>query len=461
MTNVAASKGYWVEFPTTYRAEEIATVMQWISAGESGVVIGFAGTGKSNLAGFLGSRPEAITPHISGNPDQYTIVRLDLNSLPALTVPFFYRGLVQTLLDASPKLGSEVEQAMQTVTQGQINWNDTFEVMTVLQKLHHFVVRQAGKRVVWLLDRFDEPCRRLDAQVLSTLRSLRDQFKGELCYVLFTRHPVAYLRDPDEISEFYDIVAANTCWVGPMNERDAGWIANQMADRLEMTFTETDVAQLIEVSGGLPAFMKLGCLALAEGTVSRDETATVWVEAFLGRPEFRRYCQEIWDDLTSDEQNVIAALSGGANENQVDWETLTHLEQAGLLVRQGPDGQAVTFSPIFQAFVAQQTKDFAGTLELHPKTRSVIRGGVPLNVELSSNEDRLLSYFLEHPGEICLKDSLMRTVWPEEELVKGVRDDRLAQLIKRLRDKIEPDPGHPVYIQTLHGRGYRFVQPDE
>lgn len=138
---------------------------------------------------------------------------------------------------------------------------------------------------------------------------------------------------------------------------------------------------------------------------------------------------------------------------------LAYLEQAGLLTRPARGETAAPFSPIFTRFVVRQRQAAAGLIELHPKTRAVLRDGLPLDVALTAHEDRLLAYLLEHAGELCHKDTLMRTVWPDEEVVQGIRDDRLAQLIKRLRAKIEPDPGQPVYIQTVRGRGYRFVQP--
>ncbi|MEW5956347.1 MAG: winged helix-turn-helix domain-containing protein [Chloroflexota bacterium] len=461
MADPGKSSGYWSEFPATYRAEQIATIMQWVAADESGVVVGGSGTGKSNLAGFLGSRPDAIAPFLTESPDTLCLLRLDINSLPALTVPFFYRGLVQALQDASPGLGSEVHLAMQQLTQGRVNWDDVFVVVTILQKAHQLVIRQAGKKVVWLLDRFDEACKRLDAQTLSSLRSLRDQFKGRLCYILFTRHPLKRLRDPHEIDEFHEIVTTFTCRVGPMVERDARWIARQMAERLHTNFSESEVVKLLEVTGSLPAFLRLGCLALAEGAISQEETTKTWVEQLLTRPEFRQNCQEIWDDLTSEERGVLLALSAGANEAQVDQDSLAYLEQAGVLARKAPDEEVNIFSPILAAFIAEQHHATAGLLELHPKTRAVLINGIPLNVELTPQEDRLLSFFLEHTGEACEKDTLIEAVWPGEASVEGVSDDRLAQLITRLRKKIEPDPGQPIYIQTVRGWGYRLVQPDE
>lgn len=51
----------------------------------------------------------------------------------------------------------------------------------------------------------------------------------------------------------------------------------------------------------------------------------------------------------------------------------------------------------------------------------------------------------------------MQAVWHEEKLIEGLRDDRLAQLVRRLRAKIETDPSKPRLIQTVPGRGYRYA----
>jgi DNA-binding response OmpR family regulator len=206
--------------------------------------------------------------------------------------------------------------------------------------------------------------------------------------------------------------------------------------------------------------MKSSCLALAEGTLAPGQPVQTWAEQLLKQPEFQRNCQEIWEDLVPDEQNVLLALSTGANETMLDPEIVAYLEQTGLLRRFTQKAEVRFFSPILAAFVAQQRGTRAGIIELHPKTRAVLRDGISLEIELTSHEDRLLSFLLEHAGEVCQKDVLIQAVWPGEQIVEGVRDDRLAQLIRRLRDKIEPEPAHPAYIQTVHGRGYRFVQPE-
>ena len=72
----------------------------------------------------------------------------------------------------------------------------------------------------------------------------------------------------------------------------------------------------------------------------------------------------------------------------------------------------------------------------------------------------MLSYLRSRTGVVCSKDELIRAVWPEDVVfTQGVRDDALAQLVRRLREKIEDDPARPRYVLTAPGRGYRYVEP--
>lgn len=455
MENKATSDN-WSRFPDTFRAEQVALIARWLAGGESGRIIGSSGAGKSNLVSFLMNRPDVMATHIARQPDRYCFLQLDINALPALTVPVFYRGLFQSLSDAAEQVDPELFRTVQALQAQSLNWNDTFAVLTLLQKAHRLFIRQAGKKVVWLLDRFDEACRYLDAQTLNSLRGLRDQFKDDLIYLLFTRQPLARLRSLSEIDEFYEIVAANTCWLGPMIEADSRWMVHYLADQRDITFAEPVVTQLITMTGGLPAFLKGACLALARGEFNPAQLSQAWVKQLLARPEFQRNCQEIWRDLTPEEQHTLLVLQTGGDASALDGNTLVYLQNMGLL-----NEKKDIFSPIFAAYIAQQRGETAGLLELHPKTRAVLRGGMVLNVELTPSEDRLLSFLLEHPGEICQKDTLIYAVWPNDYQAAGISDERLAQLVKRLRDKIEPNPTDPLYIQTVRGRGYRLVQPGE
>ena len=78
------------------------------------------------------------------------------------------------------------------------------------------------------------------------------------------------------------------------------------------------------------------------------------------------------------------------------------------------------------------------------------RGGE--KVSLSSKEFEVLAYLATHPGKAMTPDTIYGDVW------KNQYGDitAVAVYIQRLRKKIEADPSAPVFIETVHGMGYRF-----
>jgi DNA-binding response OmpR family regulator len=73
-------------------------------------------------------------------------------------------------------------------------------------------------------------------------------------------------------------------------------------------------------------------------------------------------------------------------------------------------------------------------------------------VHLQRLEFELLKVLIMNAGLIMSTATLKSKIWED----KIPSDDVLAVYIHRLREKIEPDPAHPVYIETIKGFGYRF-----
>ncbi len=73
-------------------------------------------------------------------------------------------------------------------------------------------------------------------------------------------------------------------------------------------------------------------------------------------------------------------------------------------------------------------------------------------VALTSLEFRLLSFLSCHPGQAFGREQLLEAVWGY-----NIGDQSTVTVhVRRLREKVEPDPAHPVFIVTLWGVGYRF-----
>ena len=96
-----------------------------------------------------------------------------------------------------------------------------------------------------------------------------------------------------------------------------------------------------------------------------------------------------------------------------------------------------------------------GEFELDLRSHRLLRAGQ--EVPLTPKEYDLLALFVRRAGRALTRDQILEAVWGDAFLVTG---RSVARCINSLRRKLEPDPHHPVYIQTVREVGYRFDLPD-
>ena len=79
------------------------------------------------------------------------------------------------------------------------------------------------------------------------------------------------------------------------------------------------------------------------------------------------------------------------------------------------------------------------------------------SVELTAKEFDLMELFLRNPGRVYSRENLLNLVWGYE----YIGELRTVDVhIRRLREKLEPDPGNPEYILTKWGVGYYLSNQD-
>jgi two-component system response regulator VicR len=95
-------------------------------------------------------------------------------------------------------------------------------------------------------------------------------------------------------------------------------------------------------------------------------------------------------------------------------------------------------------------QDF-GTLTIDMDRYEVRKNGTPL--ELTLREFELLKYLAERENKVFSREQLLEDVWGYE----YYGDIRTVDVtVRRLREKLENDPGNPKYIMTKRGVGYYF-----
>jgi DNA-binding response OmpR family regulator len=93
----------------------------------------------------------------------------------------------------------------------------------------------------------------------------------------------------------------------------------------------------------------------------------------------------------------------------------------------------------------------SGDIEIDPRSRSVRVESRP--VQLTAKEFDLLHFLASHPNHVFTRDELMNRVW---DFAFAGDTGTVTVHVRRLRQKIEPDPDRPRYLKTVWGVGYKF-----
>ncbi len=153
----------------------------------------------------------------------------------------------------------------------------------------------------------------------------------------------------------------------------------------------------------------------------------------------------------ADTHDIVAALEAGADDyvtKPFQVKEVTARLRA-LRRRAGGPVQPVAGGPRADELVLDGAA--AEPLVLRPAAGTLHRGG--REVHLTLTEFRLLCELAAHPRRVLSRQDLLGRVW--EHGFFG--DERLVDVhVRRLRTKIELDPGEPRVVVTVRGLGYRL-----
>ncbi|MFH1381410.1 MAG: response regulator transcription factor [Chloroflexota bacterium] len=143
----------------------------------------------------------------------------------------------------------------------------------------------------------------------------------------------------------------------------------------------------------------------------------------------------------SDEADIVKGLESGADDYIVKpFRQLELLARVKALIRR--------HNP------AEEEQLVCGPLRLDTTT-----GRLNIDskeIDLTITENRILGHLISNVGHVATHSGLAEAVWGND--YPGAADS-LKVHIRRLREKIEPDPSHPQFILTKPGIGYYLTRP--
>lgn len=103
-------------------------------------------------------------------------------------------------------------------------------------------------------------------------------------------------------------------------------------------------------------------------------------------------------------------------------------------------------------FSDTQTELNSNGIRVELLKNNVYKNGVPL--DLTANEYKLLCMFMQNPDIVLTPEQILGKLWDSSE--NYVNNNTLTVYIRRLRTKIEDNPGRPERIITIRGMGYKW-----
>lgn len=95
----------------------------------------------------------------------------------------------------------------------------------------------------------------------------------------------------------------------------------------------------------------------------------------------------------------------------------------------------------------------APDLQIFRRERKVVKSGV--EISLTPKEFDILYFLASNRGEVFTKEQIYYAVWKEGYFLD---ESNIMAFIRKLRKKIETNPDSPIYILTVWGIGYKFLE---
>src|SRR6202171_100659 len=96
-----------------------------------------------------------------------------------------------------------------------------------------------------------------------------------------------------------------------------------------------------------------------------------------------------------------------------------------------------------------------GVFEVDQRAGELRRNGT--RVKLQEQPFQILALLLERPGEVVTREELQSRLWPADTFVDF--DHSLNAAVRRLRGALGDSAEHPLFVETVARRGYRFLAP--
>lgn len=421
------------------REEQLQTILDRLSKQEATSIVGERRSGKTSLLFQLMNRDVRRKYLSQADDSMYVYVTPELGVCDPSG--FFY----EVLRALSEQDRTSIQPAEGNASELQ---------------MRDCVAHLAPRKLVLLLDEFDAMVKAgsFPSSFFGFLRGLAQSY--DVGYITATRENL-FECCPEEVlaSPFPNIFSPVSMRSFEQTEFD--YFIEETCRRSGVSL-QKHAESIFALAGRYPFFVQMACshyFELESRGGDSDPSAHQKVQARF-EDDARPHMEAIWNRYLSEkERQVLSAL---CQRLPGDATVVRRLTQKGYVVEDR------VFSSLLARIARERSEGTTEGAYIPQSRQTPAEQGVWVDQDsgdvwvegeriepLTRLEYDLLSLLHEYKGKICDKYRIVEEVWSDR-YIDVVGDSRIAKLVDRLREKVEPDPAHPQYITTIHGRGYRL-----
>jgi hypothetical protein len=420
-------------YPLSFRVSDCATLLKHLARRDSVELIGMKRVGINNFLNFFLFHDEFQKKRREAIGRQEVTIFVDLNDLVERELFSFWRLTLKRMTDAIMQQVDD-EMLVRKVNGLFLSCIQSGDFFLTFDGVRECIaaLSRSGYVVTLVFNRFDRIKDAVSQEFFDNLQSLKDVSGHTLSYIFTSYRPLSVIA-PSVFDRRDLTLFSQVQYVPPASDDDLGYIIDALAHRMRIALPPEMRSEIIRISGGHTHIAQLHLIVYEEMLRRHKDVDTLACMTQAADDErVLLLCEELWDSLSEEEQHV---LFDARERTSMPILASSYVYTSGII---RPDG--TIFSPLFERYV-------------HAK---VMNGQKDDVVEFSRKEHMLFSLLEEHRNDICERELIVSSVWPEYSAY-GVSDWSIDRLVARVRAKLKKK-GAGYEIITVRTRGYKLIQ---
>lgn len=422
-------------YPIDFRENDARRLGEHIRHGHSVDLVGMKKVGISNFLRFFLYHKNIVNTYINGNGQKHIFISVDLNDLIEREIFPFWILTFKRIVDQTENLPLEAKtkKLISRLFLDSIQSGDTFLTLDGIRKALKEVSKLGITPTIFFI-RFDRLKDAVTPEFFNNLLGLREATAHKLSYV-FTSFRTLNELAPEVFKKEALSVFSQSMYVKPAENKDILTIFNTFKDRYQLAIKDETRDGILSLSGGHVQYLQLSLIILKEMLQGSEDDRLNIEDLILRDERISLQSEELWESLTEFERELLLKILKKEEIKEEDKTRGKYLWETGFML----EGKESVFSPIFENFLA-------GKKSLQTSN----------SLDFTKKENLIFNYLKENLENLCDRDKIIETVWPEYEEL-GVSDWAVDRLIARVRTKLKNQKS-PYEIITIKTRGYKLVQ---